>query len=261
MIITFIMLKIFYILLLGTIAPSLHSESGNPFVSGFIFMGTEKLCRMCNTVKPHSEYNKNKARHNGIYSMCADCRRKRTNYPKSKDIEIFYCTEKLLNERWQPVLILGEYFPYKISDCGRVLLKNGEIAKPSFDQRGYPQIVLSKNKVRVGRRIHILVASHFVENPNNLPQVNHLDGNKLNPHYTNLVWDTPKGNMTHAVENGLWKPHTSETHGNSVKVIDTLTGCVYPSITAVENKFNISRLGRKIKGDVNNNTNFKLYKG
>lgn len=41
MIITFIMLKIFYILLLGTIAPSLHSESGNPFVSGFYFMEKE----------------------------------------------------------------------------------------------------------------------------------------------------------------------------------------------------------------------------
>ncbi len=35
------MLKIFYILLLGTIAPSLHSESGNPFVSGFYFMEKE----------------------------------------------------------------------------------------------------------------------------------------------------------------------------------------------------------------------------
>ncbi len=35
------MLKLFYILLLGTIAPSLHSESGNPFVSGFNFMEKE----------------------------------------------------------------------------------------------------------------------------------------------------------------------------------------------------------------------------
>lgn len=41
MITTFTMLKLFYILLLGTIAPSLHSESGNPFVSGFIFMEKE----------------------------------------------------------------------------------------------------------------------------------------------------------------------------------------------------------------------------
>lgn len=41
MIITFIMLKLFYILLLGTIAPSLHSESDNPFVSGFYFMEKE----------------------------------------------------------------------------------------------------------------------------------------------------------------------------------------------------------------------------
>ena len=41
MITTFTMLKLFYILLLGTIAPSLHSERGNPFVSGFIFMEKE----------------------------------------------------------------------------------------------------------------------------------------------------------------------------------------------------------------------------
>ena len=218
----------------------------------------EKLCRMCNTIKPYSEYNKNKARHNGIYSMCSECRRKRTKYPKSKEFNIIYLPINIQSERWKNVYINGDRYPYKISDCGRVIIeKTGAFGQPSFDQKGYPQIVLTNKEKRVGRRIHILVASHFVDNPNNYQQINHLDGNKLNPHYTNLVWDTPKGNMLHAVKSGLWKPHTSETHGFSIKVIDVSTGKIYHSITDVEKLFNISRLGRKIK---NNKTDkFKFY--
>lgn len=51
--------------------------------------------------------------------------------------------------------------------------------------------------------LHRLVASAFIENKLNKPCVNHIDGNKLNNHSSNLEWVTHKENSAHAKKNGL----------------------------------------------------------
>ena len=48
-----------------------------------------------------------------------------------------------------------------------------------------------------------LVAKAFIPNPDNLPQVNHEDGNKSNNYYKNLGWVTASENMLHAYRTGL----------------------------------------------------------
>ena len=76
---------------------------------------------------------------------------------------------------------------YWISNLGRVKNRHGRVLKPEIRQ-GYYSIDLMKNHKRKKYRIHRLVAEAFIENPDNLPQVNHKDENKLNNEADNLEW-------------------------------------------------------------------------
>lgn len=85
---------------------------------------------------------------------------------------------------------------YQISNHGRVKsLHFGKerIRKPS-DSRGYPIILLNKGGKYTVTYIHRLVATYFVPNPDNKPEINHLDENKKNNRADNLAWCTEKEN-------------------------------------------------------------------
>lgn len=51
--------------------------------------------------------------------------------------------------------------------------------------------------------VHRLVATLYIDNPYNLPEVNHLDGDKLNNHKSNLEWSSGEGNIEHSFERKL----------------------------------------------------------
>jgi hypothetical protein len=52
--------------------------------------------------------------------------------------------------------------------------------------------------------LHRLIAEAFIENPNNYPFVNHIDGNKKNNNLNNLEWCTQSQNCLHSVKMGTW---------------------------------------------------------
>ena len=222
-----------------------------------------KVCFTCKIEKPVIEFYKNKAKTTGLYGSCIECVKKGIKYPKSNSLQILYLPEDLAKESWRKVHIRGYDFPYLISDCGRVKIeRTGKIGKPSFDSRGYPQIVLSVNSKRVGVRIHILVGQMFIANPFNLPQLNHKNGDKLYPHFSNLEWATAKDNVLHAFRMGLSVPFTSKTHPLSKMVIDKVTKKEYNSIAEAAYFNNIHRatLEAKLKNKIRNDTNLILLK-
>jgi len=77
---------------------------------------------------------------------------------------------------------------------------------------GYPRVALHKKGVTVWRRLHRLLAISFIPNPENKPQVNHKDGNKLNYKLSNLEWCTSKENVIHAHVNKLTNVPKGEQH-------------------------------------------------
>lgn len=79
----------------------------------------------------------------------------------------------------------------------------GELMKGVPNHKGYLLVMLGRDNIRIGRAVHKWVALTFIPNPNNLPQINHNDWDRLNNRVENLEWCTASQNMKHAYDNGL----------------------------------------------------------
>lgn len=78
-------------------------------------------------------------------------------------------------------------------------IESGRILRQSDSERGYKVISYCGKQYKV----HRLVALKYIPNPENKPQVNHIDGNKQNNNVSNLEWCTNKENMEHAYRNKI----------------------------------------------------------
>lgn len=108
-------------------------------------------------------------------------------------------------ETWEPIEGFNDYL---ISNMGRV--KSLKHTKPkirkqslSNSSKGYPCVILRKDKNPKCVFVHRLVAKAFIPNAKNKPNVNHIDGDKQNNNASNLEWVTKKENIRHAIETGL----------------------------------------------------------
>lgn len=117
------------------------------------------------------------------------------NYPRRKEKEIII---NLPNEIWKDVCD-----GYKVSNYGRVL----SLAKTTIRGRKYDKILSASKKdngyytVSINGNneyVHILVAKAFIDNPNNLNEINHKDEDKSNNRVDNLEWCTKSYNVSYS---------------------------------------------------------------
>lgn len=119
----------------------------------------------------------------------------------------------------------------KANKCGGTRVTEEHIKSVTTGWHGYVWVSLCKNGKQKTHSVHRIVANAFVENKNNLPCVNHKDGNKENNTVENLEWCTVHENQIHASKNGLLS--------KSKKVICIETGVVYQSSGEAERDTNI----------------------
>ena len=111
-------------------------------------------------------------------------------------------------EIWRP--IPNYKAEYEVSSMGRVrsldralphprnktmyLPKKGKILKPGLDKYGYPTVTLCKEGKTKTFKVHRLVALAFIPNPDNLPQIDHINAIKYDNRPENLRWCTTQQN-------------------------------------------------------------------
>ena len=182
-----------------------------------------------------------------------------------------------MNEIWRKI---EGFEKYEVSNLGRVRSLNYRQTGESKTLRlcknstGYLHVDLYKNGNRYYKKVHRLVANAFIPNIDNKPQINHIDGNKINNRVDNLEWVTASENIHHAWTTGICEAHNkgkqlseetkakisqahkgktlseetkkklSETlkgkHPNSKKVICITTGEIFDYMGEAATKYNVA---------------------
>lgn len=143
-----------------------------------------------------------------------------------------------MKEKWKDIKDFEGL--YQVSNYGRVkslsrkiktikgytITIKGRILKPTIDNTDYYAVSLWKQNIKVRPHIHRLVAEAFIPNLENKPQVNHIDGDKLNNNVRNLEWCTQQENNIHAYNHGLnpsrKKVDQYDLNGNYIKTWNSI---------------------------------------
>lgn len=139
-----------------------------------------------------------------------------------------YNTEEciIITEIWKDIKDYEGF--YQVSNLGRVRsidriivrkdgisqFRKGIIKTPKINSDGYYTITLSKNGNNKTLGIHILVARHYIPNPENKSEINHKDFNRKNNQFDNLEWCTHQENIQYSSNNGRYKQRNFNGNNN-----------------------------------------------
>ena len=168
------------------------------------------------------------------------------------------------NEIWKDVIICDVITGFKVSNFGRIKneksIRKGKILKGTKCQGNYIIIDISYNNgieiIRKSKRLHHLVAIAFIPNPENKPEVDHIDTNVSNNNVTNLRWSTRKENMNNEITKKKFEKPVEQLDDNG-KVINTFKS------VEVANKYITETYGisRSISGVCNNKKGYRKAAG
>jgi len=143
-----------------------------------------------------------------------------------------------MEEEWK------DFYSYQVSNHGQVRnSKTGRLLKPQLNEKGYLRVALRIDGKTKWYRVSRLVADLFIPNPDNLPEVNHKDENKLNNQADNLEWCDRNYNSTYSM-------------GKKIKCLET--GEIYCSLRDASRKLGIpiSTISYTLDGRLKNAKNY-----
>lgn len=153
-----------------------------------------------------------------------------------------------MKEIWKDVV--GYEGRYVVSNTGKV--KRADVDKTmkfSVNKKGYLKVALSARGALKSCAVHRVVAFAFLENPENKPEVNHINGVKMENNVENLEWCTRDGNIAHAINTGLRdyksmtgeKSHLSKLTEKEVREIRLLRSGTKLTLLKIAKKYNVTK--------------------
>lgn len=154
-----------------------------------------------------------------------------------------------MKEMWKKI---RGYDNYEVSNLGRVrslarpMTSRGDMPRREnkiLKQNGqrYNKIVLHKNGIKISPNVHVLVATHFILNPDKKPCINHKDGNKRNNNIKNLEWCTSQENCIDSLKRfpryGIFNPKAKLTNNQVKKIRKMATN---NSITSIAKTYGVT---------------------
>ena len=128
---------------------------------------------------------------------------------------------------------------YQVSNLGRIRSIKYTILRPGFNYEYY-FVALSRDGNKTMKKVHRLVAQAFIPNPENKPQINHINAIKTDNRAINLEWVTQKENSAHAISLGL---------GRKPKLSDDIEKEIYRSFMPYDKTYGLKALAKKYNVD------------
>ena len=167
-----------------------------------------------------------------------------------------------MKEQWKPIEGTGGV--YEVSNTGKIrsidfrMTGKPNVLRQQLDHKGYARVrVKKKGFPYTTFKIHRIVAEAFVPNPDNKPQVNHINGDKTDNRAENLEWVTNQENVDHAMGNNLWgnvlaaSSKVNEQRKTAIVAINIKTGerTYFPSMSEAERALKTKHINAVIKGE------------
>ena len=135
-----------------------------------------------------------------------------------------------------------KYIVYPDGKIFNIAMNN--TSKTRLNEKGYVIVSLNVNDKEYVAKVHRLVAMKYIPNPNNYPQINHIDGIKTNNNIENLEWVDNKQNKYHAMK--LLESKTGKRTSHAIFSMQEISNirAMYKNKTpktVIENNFNINR--------------------